>query len=147
MKKTILAYLKMNGTCWRLIADLSANQNVASQHLKQYKKWLSKVIQDINFDFLFITECLNYFFFLLAGTGQGLKLTLNVESEEYMAGPLSGLGVLVSMFKYKCMDTNWTMSLPPSTNVTDLSIPTILANQRPSTLQPVCRSVRRRQQK
>ena len=40
-------------------------------------------------------------FILLAGTGQGLKLTLNVENEEYMAGPLSGLGVLVSLSKYK----------------------------------------------
>ena len=37
----------------------------------------------------------------LAGTGQGLKLILNVESEEYMAGPLAGLGVLVSSSKYK----------------------------------------------
>ena len=53
-----------------------------------------------------------YFLLLLVGTGQGLKLTLNVESEEYMAGPLSGLGVLVSLFKYKCMDTTWTMSFP-----------------------------------
>ena len=60
------------------------------------------MVHDINFYFLFITECLIlYLFFLFAGTGQGLKLTLNVESEEYMAGPLSGLGVLVSLSKHE----------------------------------------------
>ena len=53
-----------------------------------------------------------FLFFLLAGTGHGLKLTLSVEREEYMAGPLSGLGVLVSMFKNIDMDTTWTVSFP-----------------------------------
>ena len=30
------------------------------------------------------------------GTGQGLKLTMNIEYEEYMSGPLSGTGIMVS---------------------------------------------------
>ena len=29
------------------------------------------------------------------GTGQGLRLTLNIEADEYMAGPLSGSGAMV----------------------------------------------------
>ena len=31
-----------------------------------------------------------------AGTSQGLKLTLNLETDEYMAGPASGSGAFVS---------------------------------------------------
>ena len=30
------------------------------------------------------------------GTSQGLKLTLNVETDEYMSGPASGTGAFVS---------------------------------------------------
>ena len=32
-----------------------------------------------------------------AGAAQGLKLTLNVERDEYMAGPISGSGVMVDI--------------------------------------------------
>ena len=35
------------------------------------------------------------------GTSQGLKLTLNVETEEYMSGPASGSGAFVSNKLYK----------------------------------------------
>ena len=37
----------------------------------------------------------NYYVLDTTGTSQGLKLTLNVETEEYMAGPVSGSGALV----------------------------------------------------
>ena len=36
-----------------------------------------------------------------AGTSQGLKLTLNVETDEYMAGPASGSGAFVSKSEEK----------------------------------------------
>ena len=39
----------------------------------------------------------NLFNFKTAGTSQGLKLTLNVETEEYMSGPASGSGAFVSI--------------------------------------------------
>ena len=32
----------------------------------------------------------------ILGVGHGLRLTLNVQTEEYMSGPLTGSGVLVS---------------------------------------------------
>ena len=36
-----------------------------------------------------------YFSVNIVGTGQGLRLTLNIEADEYMAGPLSGSGAMV----------------------------------------------------
>ena len=33
---------------------------------------------------------------LMTGTSHGLKLTLNVETDEYMSGPTSGSGAFVS---------------------------------------------------
>ena len=33
---------------------------------------------------------------LITGTSHGLKLTLNVETDEYMSGPASGSGAFVS---------------------------------------------------
>ena len=32
-----------------------------------------------------------------SGTGQGLKLTLNIEKDEYMSGPLAGSGTMVGV--------------------------------------------------
>ena len=40
-------------------------------------------------------QCTSLSFASLAGTGQGLRLTLNIEADEYMAGPLSGSGAMV----------------------------------------------------
>ena len=37
------------------------------------------------------------FYISTAGAAQGLKLTLNVERDEYMAGPMSGSGVMVNI--------------------------------------------------
>ena len=51
---------------------------------------------------LFSRLVLNTIFLHTIGTSQGLKLTLNVETEEYMSGPASGSGAFVStnLFKY-----------------------------------------------
>ena len=40
-------------------------------------------------------QCTSLSFASLAGTGQGLCLTLNIEADEYMAGPLSGSSAMV----------------------------------------------------
>ena len=53
----------------------------------------------------------NLFDLKTAGTSQRLKLTLNVETEEYMAGPASGSGAFVSKSNKKIwkLEGQWNM--------------------------------------
>ena len=45
------------------------------------------------------------------GSGQGLKLTINIEKDEYMSGPLGGSGMLVGRFLPPAYDVLWKVMI------------------------------------